>query len=219
MTDTPPVPKKKKSKKSQEKRQESYARALKTFNVQKPATASYAKNVRTMQALKDMLRQTWARHWDNTNSWSRFSEKQMNFAREYAISGRRSRVKCMRRAGYESHDDTYLLEAANRNLKVPYFEELIQAFEIEEKARMGLKVQDVADWYERIATAALDAGDFSAANRAMELYGKYLQMFCEKREIVHRVVHSKDELNMRIAELTNVLKEAEPEIESRLRLN
>lgn len=200
-------------------RKEGYARALKEFNVQKPAAASYHKNVQTMKALKDMLRQTWEKHWDNMPHWGRFSERQINFAREYAINGRRLKAKSAKRAGYKSMVEQCLLDSANNCLRQPYFEELIQAFEIEEKARMGLRVQDVADWYEKIANAAIEAGDFSAANRAMELYGKYLGMFVEKKEILHKTLYTKDEVNTRIAELSAILKDAEPDIASKLTIN
>ena len=67
--------------------------------------------------------------------------------------------------------------------------------------------------------AAMGSGDYTNANRAMENLAKYLQMFTERKEVTHRVIHSKEELDTRIAELSRVLKEVEPEIESRLRIN
>lgn len=202
-----------------EKRKELYVRQLKEFNVQRPASAVSAKNVQTMRQLKELLRQTWERNWDNMQNWSRLSDRQINFAREYAISGRRGKARAAQRAGYKSQGEQDLINCANANLRTPFFDELIQAFEIEEKARMGLKIQDVADWYEKIATAALEAGDFSAANRAMELYGKYLGMFVEKKEITHKTLYTKDEVNSRIAELSAILKESEPDIAAKLTIN
>ena len=53
----------------------------------------------------------------------------------------------------------------------------------------------------------------------MENLAKYLQMFVEKKEITHRTIHSQEELDTRISELTAILKEAEPEIERRLSIN
>jgi hypothetical protein len=108
---------------------------------------------------------------------------------------------------------------ANRMLVVPEFHELISAFEIEEKARMKISVQEVVKWFNDIATQAMASGDFTNANRAMENLAKYLQMFVDKKEITHRTIHSKEELDTRIKELTTVLREADSEIEERLRLN
>ena len=65
----------------------------------------------------------------------------------------------------------------------------------------------------------MQTGDFTNANRAMENLAKYLQMFTERKEVTHRVVHSKEELDTRIAELSRVLKEVEPDIEARIRIN
>jgi acyl carrier protein phosphodiesterase len=84
---------------------------------------------------------------------------------------------------------------------------------------MKINVEDVVKWFNDIATAAMQTGDFTNANRAMENLAKYLQMFTERREVTHRVVHSKEELDTRIAELSRVLKEVEPDIEARLRIN
>jgi RNAse (barnase) inhibitor barstar len=44
-------------------------------------------------------------------------------------------------------------------------------------------------------------------------------MFVERKEITHRTVHSREELDTRIKELTSVLQEADAEIEDRIRIN
>jgi len=145
--------------------------------------------------------------------------KQVEFARQYAINGRTNKCGAARLAGYDSGNYNILLRIANRNLAIPHFHDLVTAFEIEEKARMKINVEDVVKWFNDIATAAMQTGDFTNANRAMENLAKYLQMFTERREVTHRVVHSKEELDTRIAELSRVLKEVEPDIEARLRIN
>mgnify|MGYP000025137403 CR=1 FL=1 len=94
---------------------------------------------------------------------------------------------------------------------------LLDALEFERKARMKISVDDVVVWFNKIATAAMETGDFTNANRAMENLARYLQMFVERKEITHKVVHNKEELDARIAELTMVLKEAEPDIAARIR--
>jgi hypothetical protein len=84
---------------------------------------------------------------------------------------------------------------------------------------MKINVEDVVKWFNDIATAAMQTGDFTNANRAMENLAKYLQMFVERKEITHRTVHSREELDTRIKELTSVLQEADAEIEDRIRIN
>lgn len=84
---------------------------------------------------------------------------------------------------------------------------------------MGLRVEEVAAWFENIARVAMEAGDFTNANRAMENYGKYLGMFVDRKEITHTTVHSKAELDARIAELQAVLNENRTEIERKLTIN
>lgn len=84
---------------------------------------------------------------------------------------------------------------------------------------MKINVEDVVKWFNDIATAAMSTGDFTNANRAMENLAKYLQMFVERKEVTHRVVNSKEELDTRISELTAILKEAEPDLERKLRIN
>ena len=84
---------------------------------------------------------------------------------------------------------------------------------------MKIRVEDVVKWFNDIAMAAMDTGDFTNANRAMENLAKYLGMFVEKKEILHKTVHSREELDARIGELTAILKEAEPDIERKLRIH
>jgi hypothetical protein len=125
----------------------------------------------------------------------------------------------MRLAGYDSVNPAVLLSLANKNLSIPHFHDLVTAFEIEEKARMKINVEDVVKWFNDIATQAMGSGDFTNANRAMENLAKYLGMFVEKKEITHRTIHSKEELDTRISELTAILREAEPEIERKLKIH
>jgi hypothetical protein len=53
----------------------------------------------------------------------------------------------------------------------------------------------------------------------MENLAKYLGMFVDKKEIIHKTIHSKEELDTRIGELTAILREAEPDLERKLRIN
>lgn len=196
-----------------------YAKELRKLGVHKPARAASARDVRIMKTLKDMLKNTWSQVIEEADNYKRLSEKQLEFFRRYAIFGRRNKIKAMVAAGYKLSRVSDLYKAAQRNLAHPHAEELLRAFELEEKAKMGLLVEDVAAWFENIATKAMEAGDFTNANRAMESYAKYLGMFTERKEITHRTVHSAAELDARIAELHKVLAEEKNEITKKLTIN
>ena len=84
---------------------------------------------------------------------------------------------------------------------------------------MMINVEDVVKWFSDIATASMEAGDYTNANRSMENLAKYLQMFVDKREITHTVIHSKDDLDARIASLSAILKDSAPEIDAKLLIN
>jgi len=204
---------------SQGVRQQKYRRELRELNIHQPKRAVTKQHVEAIRSIKDQLRETWHAHWDKVERFKNLTPKQVEFARQYALNGRTNKCGAARLAGYDSANYNILLRIANKNLALPHFHDLVTAFEIEEKARMKINVEDVVKWFNDIATAAMQTGDFTNANRAMENLAKYLQMFTERKEVTHRVVHSKEELDTRIAELSRVLKEVEPDIEARIRIN
>lgn len=204
---------------SQKDRAAAYRRELKELNIHKPARTVKAHNVKAIRDLKEHLRETWQARWDKIAQIKKITPKQIEFARQYALNGRTNKCGAMRLAGYDTNNPAVLLSMANKNLALPHFHDLITAFEIEEKARMKINVEDVVKWFNDIATQAMASGDFTNANRAMENLAKYLGMFVEKKEITHRTIHSKEELDTRISELTAILREAEPEIERKLRIH
>lgn len=203
----------------QKDRKQAIGNKLKKMNIHMPVGARTKANLQKLEELKEFLRETWLRVMPHADNFKRFSKKQIAFARHYAKNGRSNRAEAMRLAGYDTNDPQVLWHMGRRNMNVPFMEELIQAFELEEKVRMKINVEDVVKWFNDIAMAAMSSGDFTNANRAMENLAKYLGMFVEKKEIVHKTVHSKEELDSRIAELTAILREAEPEIERKLRIN
>lgn len=199
-----------------------YKKQLAAMNVHTPrnARAAYTKkDVETVKQLKAALRETWQGMWDRVNDFTHFTQQQMEFARQYAINGRRNKTEAARLAGYAPGNPDKQHESAQRNLRRPFMEDLITLFELEEKAKMRINVEDVVKWFNDIATKAMEVKDFTNANRAMENLAKYLGMFVERKEITHKTVHSKEELDARIAELTAVLRESEPDIERKLRIN
>jgi hypothetical protein len=210
---------KRKNRMSQRDRQTKYRAELRRMNIHKPLRVVTKENVDAIRNLRDHLRETWQAKWDKINQIKKLTPKQVEFARQYALNGRTNKCGAMKLAGYDSKNYVVLLTMANKMLAIPEFHELISAFEIEEKARMKINIEDVVKWFNDIATQAMASGDFTNANRAMENLAKYLGMFVDKKEIVHRTVHSKEELDTRISELTAILREAEPEIERKLRIN
>lgn len=204
---------------SQKERVAKHKRELKAMNIHKPGHGIRAENVKAIRDLKNHLRETWQASWDKINKIKKLRPKQVEFARHYALNGRTNKCGAMRLAGYDTVNPAVLLAMANKNLSIPHFNDLVTAFEIEEKARMKINVEDVVRWFNDIATQAMGSGDFTNANRAMENLAKYLGMFVEKKEITHRTIHSKEELDTRISELTAILKEAEPDIERKLRIH
>jgi len=204
---------------SQSNRAASYRRELRELNIHKPARTVKSYNVKAIRDVREHLRETWQANWDKISKIKRLTPKQVEFARQYALNGRTNKCGAMRLAGYDTNNSRVLLAMADENLSIPYFHDLVTAFEIEEKARMKINVEDVVKWFNDIATQAMQSGDFTNANRAMENLAKYLGMFVEKKEITHRTIHSKEELDTRISELTAILKEAEPDIERKLRIH
>ena len=223
MADQPESPPSKKRGKKKERtgteKAQKWQRALRELNIHKPLRSVSAADVANMNFLKNELRETWHTLWETANNYKRFTQKQIKFAKAYALNGRRLLVKSMKEAGYDYADDEQAAVRARYMLRMHHFEDLIRAFEFEEKARMKLTVDDVVGWFQRIANAAMETGDFTNANRAMENLARYLQMFVERKEITHTVIHNKQELDTRIAELTQILRDAEPEIEAKLRIN
>ena len=84
---------------------------------------------------------------------------------------------------------------------------------------MKINVEDVVAWFHKIATAAMEDGDYTNANRSMESLAKYLGMFVERKEITHKTIHSKEELDVRIAEYQRILAEGRSEIDAKLTIN
>jgi hypothetical protein len=204
---------------SQGDRIKKYRIQLREMNIHKPARGIRKENVTAIRNLKEHLRETWQSNWDKISKIKKLRPKQVEFARQYAKNGRTNKCGAMRLAGYDTNNPAVLRAMADENLSIPYFNDLVTAFEIEEKARMKINVEDVVKWFNDIATQAMASGDFTNANRAMENLAKYLGMFVEKKEITHRTIHSKEELDTRISELTAILKEAEPDIERKLRIH
>lgn len=195
------------------------ARKLLEFNVQRPLRKIKAGDVRKMQQLREALSESWPLVEDAIQEMSFLTTKQIAFAKAYAANGRSNKSEAVRLAGYEQEDERRWYYIARNNLEKPGMEKLIVAFEHEQKRRLKMTVDDVVKYFSKIADTAMEAADFTNANRAMENLAKYLQMFVTKTEITHRTVSTAAELDARIAEYSAILEDNRPEIEQRLRLN
>lgn len=154
-----------------------YAKELRAIGIHKPVKTLSKSDLDTMKKLKEMLRTQWHTLVDQANEFKRVSARQLEFLRRYAINGRQQKLRCMLAAGYKSKDHSDLYKMADATLAAPFAETLLQAFELEEKAKMGLMVEDVVMYFQKIADTALEREDYTNANRAMENLAKYLGMF------------------------------------------
>lgn len=207
------------NKRRVDQRRQDYQKELAELNIHLPQRATTYEALNNAKLIKSYIRETWSAAFDKMPLFKKMSERQIEFARHYAKLGRRQQCLAMRLAGYEISDPSNLDDYARKLIRMDGMNELLIAFEFEEKAKLKVTIEEVVAWFQRIATASMDAGDYANSNRALENLAKYLGMFVEKKEITHRVVQNKQDLDDRIAELTAVLKDAEPEIEARLKLN
>ncbi|NDC39500.1 MAG: hypothetical protein EBZ48_15920, partial [Proteobacteria bacterium] len=160
--------------------------ALKKLDIQLPPTKLRGENIEALRRLKAYLRETWEARLPSVEVYKRYTPKQVEFARQYALNGRTSLRKAVDKAGYNFDRVEMARLQGARLMKMTGMPELVKAFEIEEKARMKINVEDVVKWFNDIATEAMTAGDFTNANRAMENLAKYLGMFIERKEVTHR---------------------------------
>lgn len=199
---------------------EKQADLIKHFNIRKPAPHKMTPFKRkAYQEFKNYLGETWAQQRHMIENQPRWTPRQVEFARLWAANGRKGILKCMRDAGYKTENDGALYQDGQRLLARDDVQQLINAFELEEKAKVVLTVSEVAEYLKKIADAAFDAGDFANANRSMENLGKHLGMFVEKKEVTHRVIHSREELDAKIIEYQEILEnEVLPAVDETLKL-
>ena len=187
------------------------------FNLQMPRGTATAAQLETMRKLKEYFKLSWSKLVEDIPKLHKLTPKRVAFAREYALNGRKNRAQAVRRAGYESDNPEMIDRLGRQLIQNEAVVKLIEAFEVEHRSYMTISVPEVVAYFQKIADQAAEVGDFTNANRAMENLAKYLGMFIEKKEITHKVVSSKAELDARIAELTQVLRDSAQEIDDKLR--
>jgi hypothetical protein len=206
--------------KREKSRSEKKADLIKHFNILKPAPERMTGDRRRAYlAFKEYMGETWAQQRGLLADQPRWTPRQVEFARLYALNGRRNLLKCMRDAGFKTQNDGALYQDGQKLISRDHIQQLITAFEIEEKAKVVMAISDVAEYLKKIADAAFEAGEYASANRSMEMLGKHLGMFVEKKEITHRVIHSREELDAKIIEYQQILEnEVLPSVDETLKL-
>lgn len=159
-----------------------------------------------MEALRQILKTNFEKDF---HKFKHFTIRQLMFLRYYSLMGHRNVAACMRAAGYMSARDGSLFEKARMILEKENARELLRLMDAENGIRNGIDISYVVDWFTSIAKAAMESGDYTNANRAMENLAKHLGMFVDKKEVTHRNVVSMEALDERIQELTNILREAD----------
>jgi hypothetical protein len=106
----------------------------------------------------------------------RLSQKQLRFAREYAVHG--NGTEAARQAGYSQSSNNNLGVTAHGNLRKANVAAQVKA----EIARIELKIspQRVQRRLDEISREAQDAGQFGPAVRAEELLGKSIGMWIDQ---------------------------------------
>ncbi len=199
--------------------QRRYRQELAAIDVHCPSRALNKEEVANLKMLHAEFEGLRQKLREDARRFKTFNKRQVLFLRFYMLNGYKSLAKCMRQAGYQGEQTETLAHQGRLILRKPGAAELLSILEQEEKLKMKITVEEVVAWFRKIAEASMETGDYTNANRSMENLGKFLNMFVDKKVIEHRTVSSREELDARIAELTQVLKEAEPEIEKKLRVH
>lgn len=193
---------------------------IKHFNIRRPVLDRMTPSkLKAYKEFKEYVGETWGQAKGLLENQPKWTPRQVEFARLWAANGRKGILKCMRDAGYKTQNDGALYQDGQRLLAREDIQQLINAFEVEEKAKVVMAIEDVAEYLKKIADAAYEAGDYSNANRSMENLGKYLGMFVDRKEVTHRVIRSREELDAKIIEYQEILEnEVLPEVDKTLKL-
>jgi len=120
--------------------------------------------------------------------------KQEAFVRWYTTPGDTlyNATASARKAGYKGNENT-IATVGWQNLRKPAIQRALRAVWAEAFKVTDLTVDSVIAELEQHRVLALAAGDHGAANKALELKGKYLKMFADRVEHVHSIEDATDE--------------------------
>jgi hypothetical protein len=102
---------------------------------------------------------------------------------EFLAKGGMTKRDCYIAAGYKPCSNPVFTSAKAYELSMhPWVREELRKVMEEASKKTVLTIAKVLDNYNKVYEAALKDGDYAAATRAMELYGKHLGMFIERSE-------------------------------------
>jgi phage terminase small subunit len=112
---------------------------------------------------------------------AQMTPKQQRFVQEYMIdlNARQAAI----RAGYSENTAA---EIGYENLRKPQIASAIDAAQAKKADKLKITAEKVLRDLEEVRLLALAAGQFAPAARAIELQGKHVGMFIERRETVFK---------------------------------
>lgn len=121
-------------------------------------------------------------------SRTHLTDKEELFATEFVKC--RNKKQAYLAAGYKKQK-TATLDGirASEVFNKPHIRERIRELTDKATEKTVLTAAKVLDNFQKVYDAALADGDYAAANRAMELFGKHLGMFTDKIETVNKNVN------------------------------
>lgn len=197
-------------------RKQRRTKEFKELGINRPARTAYHEDLESIKLIRSKLPKLWESFQPNIARYHRYSKRQILFAYYYAGNNRTNKSAAYVQAGYSKRPLDKAYEEIKRIMNTDGMEELIRAFEQENRMSARIGVDEVVAYFKDIADRAMEAADYANANRAMENLAKWLQMFVTKTEITHKTVTSKEDLDERIATYQRILAEAAPEVDKAL---
>jgi len=135
----------------------------------------------------------------------RLSPMQYKFAYEFIETG--DAYQAYMNAGYSVGDKKpFLIRGkAKELLQTPKVAAFINYIRDKTMEKLVVKVEDIIEKFMTTYNQAMDSGDFTNANRALENLGKHLGMFVERSLVEQKITMSADELDREIARYQTII--------------
>lgn len=135
----------------------------------------------------------------------RLSPMQYKFAYEFIETG--DAYQAYLNAGYSVGDQKpfKIRGRAKELLQTPKVAAFVNYIRDKTMEKLVVKVEDIIEKFMTTYNQAMDAGDFTNANRALENLGKHLGMFVERSLVEQKISMSADELDREIAKYQAVI--------------
>jgi len=135
----------------------------------------------------------------------RLSPMQYKFAYEFIETG--DAYQAYMNAGYSVGDKKpFLIRGkAKELLQTPKVAAFVNYIRDKTMEKLVVKVEDIIEKFMTTYNQAMDSGDFTNANRALENLGKHLGMFVERSLVEQKITMSADELDREIARYQTII--------------